>query len=114
MISEPRLLIRTMSGSVALPQLGSVLMFMVHDTTKDHMNAPRTGPQPVVMLVPKGCAATGSCQSGWPMLLRCPLVMSRHKLLPGTTAGSVFLLQLGSVMKSLTHVSRRGHRNHAY
>lgn len=39
-------------------------MFVVHDTTKDHTNAPRTGLQPVVMLVFEGCAATGSCQSG--------------------------------------------------
>lgn len=62
--SEPRLLIGTMSGSV---------------------NTPGSGPQSVIMLVSEGCAATGTCQSGWPMLLGGPLVMSRPKLLPRAT-----------------------------
>lgn len=38
-ISRPRPLSKTMSGSVVFPQSGSVLMSVAHVATKDHMDA---------------------------------------------------------------------------
>lgn len=41
--SIPGLVLKTMSGSVILPQQGSVLMFVAYATTKGHMDAPDLG-----------------------------------------------------------------------
>lgn len=47
---RPRLLKRTMSGSVILLQPGSVLKSMVHVATRAHTEAMRSGPQPAACL----------------------------------------------------------------
>lgn len=41
------------------------------------------------------------------------MVISRHELLQRNMSGSVFLLKLGSMMMSMTSVTKRGNRNHA-
>lgn len=43
MISRLGLPLRAMSGSVAIPQLGSVLMFIAHDVTEDISDVPGVG-----------------------------------------------------------------------
>lgn len=58
-------MLRAVSGSVILPQSGSVLMYMACIATKDHKNAQLP---PVVMLRSKGHELPGSCQSEWSAL----------------------------------------------
>lgn len=56
--SEHGLLVRIMSGSVVLPQLGFVFMSVALGATKGHTNSRESRQQPVAMLVPKGHVTT--------------------------------------------------------
>lgn len=53
--SWSRLLLKTMSGSVVLPWLGSELMSLAYDATGGHIDA-----EVVTMLMSEVCAATGA------------------------------------------------------
>lgn len=50
--------------------------------------------------------------SEWPELLPGARMSSGPKVLPRAVSGSVVLMQLESVLKSVVHVTSKGHRNH--
>lgn len=50
--------------------------------------------------------------SEWPELLPGTRMSSGPKVLPRAVSGSVVLMQLESVLKSVVHVTSKGHRNH--
>ena len=56
-MSGLRLLPKVISGSMTLPQLWSMLMFMAPDTHKSYQDA-GVGPTPEAMLIPQGNVAT--------------------------------------------------------
>lgn len=83
--SAPRLLLRAMSGSMALPQPGAALISVTHDTIKGnvrdlvHYLGPCCGPMATLLW--------GPCQFKWTALPPGAMMMSKPGMLTVTMSG---------------------------
>lgn len=87
--SQPRLLPRTMSGSVFLPELMSILMPMSHHATKDHTDTWGLGYNLWLWGCVCGHVVTGPCWSECPTLSPRAMVLSGSELLLRAMSGPV-------------------------
>ena len=71
-----------MSGSLTLPQPGSVLMSVTPETIKDHADSGSMGCHLGPHWYMKATLFQESCQFGWPVLPPVAMMISRPKLLP--------------------------------
>lgn len=112
MFFVPVLLLRPMSGTMTLPQPGSMLMSIPPDTIEGHENAKALG----YHLGPYRCQRTmlppGPYSSRWTGLHQDKVILG-CELLPSDMLGFVvLLLYLGSVLMFMVQVTTWGHRNH--
>lgn len=91
-MSGPELQSRSMSGPMALSQLGSVLRFVGHATTKGCANAQDLGHQLRPHWYPRAMLSLGPYRYKCSELLLRAMVMSGPELRSGLS-GSVVLLQ---------------------
>ena len=83
--SRPELQLRTMSGSMIIPRLGSVLMFKAPLTIEGHVDAQGLGPCWCL----KTTLPLGPCQFEWPTLPRGKMVTFRPTCCQGPTKAGV-------------------------
>ena len=87
----PRLLPRTTSRSMVLPQAKSRLMSVAHVVTKVFIMPLGSGLQPVARRISEGHAAMKDIQNEWCALSPRAMVSSRPGLLQRVMSGSVAL-----------------------
>lgn len=107
--SRPGLLRRTMSGSMALLQSGSMLLFITPVTAESCANTQGLGHH----LKPggglKGMLQLGPYRSELPVPPQCAMVRSRLGLQLRMVSGSMVLLQPGSVLMFVAPDTIEGH-----
>lgn len=100
--SKPGLMLRTMSGSLVLPRLGSVLISMVCVVMKDHTDVCGLGHNLWPCWYTTHMKPPASCQSEWAVLPHGVMALSQARLLLRDKFGSVALLQPESELISMT------------